>query len=115
MAAYAILEVEVHDVGEYLVHQGRVATLLDAAGARYLARGGESRGYEGVERPGSLILVEFPSLAATDAFFRGEAYRALVAHRDTCCRCRILAVEGLPPSSRTGSAPVSPTNSPGRH
>ncbi len=95
MAAYAILEVEVHDIGEYLLHQRQVAPLLEAVGARYLARGGESRGYEGVDQPASLMLVEFPSLAAMDAFYLGEAYRELISHRDTCSRCRILAVEGL--------------------
>ncbi len=95
MPAYAILEVEVHDIGEYLRHQRRVAPLLEAVGARYLARGGESRHYAGGGEPGSLILVEFPSLAAMDAFYRGEAYRELISHRDTCSRCRILAVEGL--------------------
>lgn len=115
MAAYAILEVEVHDIGEYLLHQRRVAPLLEAVGARYLARGGESRDYEGAEEPGSLILVEFPSLAAMDAFFRGEAYRELVAHRDTCSRCRILAVEGLSKPGRTASKTVSPTSAQGRH
>lgn len=95
MPAYAILEVEVHDIGEYLLHQSRVAPLLEAVGARYLARGGESRHYEGGREPGRLMVLEFPSLAAMDAFYLGEAYRELVAHRDACSRCRILAVEGL--------------------
>lgn len=95
MAAYAILEVDVHDIGEYLLHQQRVAPLLEAAGARYLARGGESRDYEGSEEPGRLILVEFPSLAAMDAFYNGDAYRQLRSHRDTCSTTRVLGVEGL--------------------
>ena len=95
MVAYAILEVDVHDIGEYLQHQQRVAPLLEAVGARYLARGGESRDYEGEEEPGSLILVEFPSLTAMDAFYNGEAYQQLRPHRDTCSKTRILAVEGL--------------------
>jgi uncharacterized protein (DUF1330 family) len=95
MAAYAILEVEVHDIAEYLVHHQQVAPLLEAAGARYLARGGSARDYEGAGEPGSLILIEFPSLAALDAFYTGPDYRELQGHRDSCSTSRILAVEGL--------------------
>ena len=95
MVAYAILEVDVHDIGEYLQHQQQVAPLLEASGARYLARGGESRDYEGPDEPGRLILVEFPSLAAMDAFYTGAAYQSLRTHRDTCSTTRIIAVEGL--------------------
>jgi len=95
MAAYAILEVEVHDIAEYLVHHQEVAQLLEAAGARYLARGGSARDYEGGSEPGSLMLIEFPSLAAIDAFYTGPAYRELRRHRDSCSTSRILAVEGL--------------------
>lgn len=95
MAAYAILEVDVHDIAEYLVHQRLLAPLLDAAGARYLARGGSARDYQGNDEPGRLILIEFPSLEAADSFYTSQAYLDLCAQRDSCSRSRILAVEGL--------------------
>ena len=96
MAAYAILEVEVHDIAEYLVHQQQLAPLLEAAGANYLARGGSFRNYEGGEEPGRLMLIEFPSLEAMDAFYSSDAYRELRSQRDSCSKTRLLAVEGLP-------------------
>jgi len=102
MAAYAILEVDVHDVAEYLLHHRQVAPLLEAAGARYLARGGSARRYEGPNEPGSLLLIEFPSMAAMDAFYTGPAYRELRDHRDSCSTSRILAVEGVCGLSRDG-------------
>ncbi len=43
MVAYAIVEVDVHDIADYLLHQQQLAPLLESAGARYLARGGESQ------------------------------------------------------------------------
>jgi len=96
MPAYALLEVDIHDIGEYLLHQAQLSPLLEAAGARYLARGGESRHYEGDgDEPGRLILLEFPSLEAIDEFYASEAYRRLKAHRDTCSNSRIVAVDGL--------------------
>lgn len=95
MVAYAIVEVDVHDIADYLVHQQLLVPLLQSAGARYLARGGELRHYEGDDEPGRLMVVEFPSLDAMDEFYQSEAYQALRSHRDACSRSRIVAVEGL--------------------
>jgi uncharacterized protein (DUF1330 family) len=95
MAAYAIVEVDVHDIADYLLHQKRVAPLLESVGARYLARGGELRDYEGEGEPGRLIVIEFPSLEVMDEFYTSEAYRELRSQRDACSSSRIIAVEGL--------------------
>ena len=95
MAAYAILDVDVFDIEHYLCYQKAVAPLLESAGARYLARGGEFRVYEGDCEPGRLILVEFPSLEAMDEFYESESYQALKPQRDACSRSRIIAVHGL--------------------
>lgn len=95
MAAYAILDVDVFDIEDFLRYQKAVAPLLAAAGARYLARGGEFRVYEGDYQPGRLILVEFPSLEAMDIFYESEGYQSLKIQREACSSCRILAVQGL--------------------
>lgn len=95
MAAYAIVDVTVHDIAEFLIYQRKLAPLLQAAGARYLARGGELRVYEGDYEPGRLLVVEFPSLESMDAFFSGSSYLSLQNERDACSTCRILAVQGL--------------------
>jgi uncharacterized protein (DUF1330 family) len=95
MAAYAIIEVDVHDIADYLVHQHQLAPLLESANARYLARGGEFRRYEADDELGRLIILEFPSMAAVDEFYNSEAYQALRPQRDACSSSRIIAVEGL--------------------
>lgn len=95
MVAYAIQDVVVHDIAEFLAYQRKLGPLLQAAGARYLARGGEFRVYAGDYEPGRLMVVEFPSLEAMDAFYASDAYQALAAERDACCSCRIVAVQGL--------------------
>ena len=95
MVAYAIVEVDVHDIADYLAHQQQLAPLLGSVGARYLARGGELRHYEGDYEPGRLMVVEFPSMEAMDEFYHSEAYQALRPQRDACSRSRIVAVEGL--------------------
>jgi len=95
MVAYTIVDVDVHDIADYLVYQQLLAPLLESAGARYLARGGDLRHYEGDYEPGRLMVVEFPSMEVMDEFYQSEAYQALKPQRDACSQSRIVAVEGL--------------------
>lgn len=95
MAAYAILDVEIFDIEKYLAFQKAIRPLLAAVGARYLARGGEFRIYDGDYQPQRLILLEFPTLEVMDDFFASPAFLALDLPRHACCNARILGVEGL--------------------
>jgi len=94
MAAYAIIDVDIYDIELYLQYQQAVRPLIEAAGARYLARGGEIVVFEGDYQPRRLVLVEFPSLQAMEDFYESDAYRALEAKRRTCSNARIVGLEG---------------------
>jgi uncharacterized protein (DUF1330 family) len=95
VAAYVITDLEVFDIEHYLAYQRAVRPLLAAAGARYLARGGSFRVYEGDYRPRRLVVLEFPTLEAVDEFYESGPYRALEPQRKACSSARIIAVEGL--------------------
>lgn len=94
MSAYAIMDVQIHDIGEYMEYMGRVAPLLEAAGARYLVRGGPFKVLEGDYQPYRLMVVEFPSLAALETFHASDEYTALKVTRDACSATRLIAVSG---------------------
>ena len=106
MAAYAILDLDIYDIAEYLRYQRAVRPLLEAAGARYLARGGEFTVFEGDYQPERLVLVEFPSLQDMEDFYQSEAYQALESQRLACSSARIIGVEGCSRAFRrlTGKA-----------
>ena len=95
MSAYAIMDVQIHDIGEYMEYMSRIGPLLEAAGARYLVRGGPFTVLEGDYEPNRLVLVEFPSLAAVEDFHASEAYEALREQRDRCSHTRLIAVSGI--------------------
>ena len=95
MPAYAIMDVQIHDIGEYMEYRGRVGPMLEAAGARYLVRGGPFTVLEGDYEPHRLVLVEFPTLAAVEAFHSSDEYKALREQRDRCSHTRLIAVSGL--------------------
>lgn len=95
MSAYAIVDLEVIDIERYLAYSRAVRPLLEAAGAHYLARGGEHRVFEGDYQPNRIILVAFPSLQVMDAFYQSEAYQALEGQRRACSQATIIGVQGL--------------------
>jgi uncharacterized protein (DUF1330 family) len=95
MSAYVIFDVEIRDLAQYQVFMQGVKTALEAAGARYLARGGAHKVHEGDWSPRRIVILEFPSVAAWEAFYTGPTYQGLKAIRDACSSARLVSVEGL--------------------
>lgn len=95
MAAYVIFDVDISDPARYQEFMAGVKPALEAAGARYLARGGAHRVYEGDWQPRRIVLLEFPSVAAWEAFYGGATYQGLKSVRDACSSARLVSVEGL--------------------
>jgi uncharacterized protein (DUF1330 family) len=95
MAAYAVFDVDIHDPPGYQEFMRKVKPALEAAGGRYLARGGAHKVYEGDWTPRRLVILEFPSIAAFESFYDGPVYRELKAIRDKASSARLVAVEGV--------------------
>ena len=64
MSAYVIFDVEIRDMTQYQEFVKGVKPAIDAAGGRYLARGGAHKVYEGDWTPRRIIVLEFPSVSA---------------------------------------------------
>ncbi len=95
MPAYVIFDVEIRDPSRYQEFMSKVKPALEAAGARYLARGGSHKVYEGDWTPRRIVLLEFPSVEAWETFYRGPVYQGLKAIRDECSSARLVSVDGL--------------------
>lgn len=95
MSAYVIFDVAITDAARYGEFMVGVMPALEQAGARYLARGGPLKVYEGDWQPRRIVLLEFPSVAAWEAFYNGATYRALKSVRDSCSSARLISVEGV--------------------
>lgn len=94
MSAYVIFDVEIRDMPRYQDFMKAVKPAIEAAGARYLARGGAHTVHEGDWEPRRIVVLEFPSIAAWERFYTGP-YQALKAIRDECSSARLVSVEGL--------------------
>ena len=95
MAAYLIADIEVTDPVGYEEYKKQVPAVIAAHGGRYLARGGASQVLEGTWRPRRSAIIEFPTLAALEAFWRSAEYRPLRELRERSARSNIVVIEGL--------------------
>jgi uncharacterized protein (DUF1330 family) len=95
MPAYVIFDVEIRDPARYQEFMAGVKPALEAAGARYLARGGAHKVYEGDWGPRRIVLLEFPSVEAWETFYNGPTYQGLKSIRDECSSARLVSVVGL--------------------
>lgn len=95
MAAYVIFDVDIRDMNQYQEFMNEVKPAVEAAGGRYLARGGAHQVYEGDWQPRRIVLLEFPTVAAFESFYYGPVYRGLRPIRDACSSARLVCVEGL--------------------
>jgi len=95
MPAYVIFDVEIRDPARYQEFMAGVKPALEQAGARYLARGGVHKVYEGDWEPRRIVLLEFPSIEAWEAFYNGPTYQGLKSIRDECSSARLVSVVGL--------------------
>ena len=95
MPAYLIAEVEVTDAQRYDAYRKLAPPAIAKYGGRYLARGGETVTLEGSWQPKRLLVVEFPTLARAQEFYRSPEYQAAKEARAGGATMKILAVEGL--------------------
>ena len=95
MSAYIIFDVQIRDMSKYQEFMIGIKPALEAAGGRYLARGGAHKVHEGNWEPRRIVILEFPSVAAWDDFYTGPVYQGLKSIRDECSSARLVSVEGL--------------------
>ena len=96
---FVIVDVDILDVPRYLTYMEKARPALEAAGGRYLVRGGAYTVYEGGWEPTRLVLIEFPSQKEWESFYYGAAYEGIKTIRDETSTANIVGVEGLSPSS----------------
>jgi len=95
MAHYGIFDVTITDLEKYKEYMMLVKPVIEAAGGRYLVRGGAHQVLEGDWHPTRLVLLEFPSAEAVQSFYQSPEYRGLKAMREACSRANLVTVEGV--------------------
>lgn len=94
MPCYFFAEVNVQDADEYRRYADAVPAILDSFGARFLAKGGATVALKGAPPEARIALVEFPDLAAAEAFWTSPEFQAIVPIRDRSAQTRAFLIDG---------------------
>jgi uncharacterized protein (DUF1330 family) len=94
MAAYVIGEIEVTDPATYDEYRKQVVATVQKFGGRFVVRGGKVEALEGGWSPQRIVVLEFPTLADAQRWYRSADYAPLIKLRQKAARGKLIAVEG---------------------
>jgi uncharacterized protein (DUF1330 family) len=92
--AYVIGQITVTNPEGYAFYAARVPATIDEAGGQYLVRGGDKTQLEGHSQGDRHVVLEFPSRAVAEAWYKGEAYQAILPHRLENSTGSLVLVDG---------------------
>jgi uncharacterized protein (DUF1330 family) len=92
--AYVIVDVQITDPERYDAYRALAGPAVEAAGGRYLARGGRTEVLEGERVPNRIVILEFDDLAAARAWYDSPQYVEARAAREGAGIGSFIAVEG---------------------
>jgi uncharacterized protein (DUF1330 family) len=94
MAAYVIGEIDVTDPATYDDYRKQVGATVEKFGGRFVVRGGSVQTLEGAWAPRRIVVLEFPSTAQAQKWYRSPEYAPLIKLRQKAARGRLILVEG---------------------
>ncbi len=95
MTAYVIYQGEVSNPERYEEYKPMAAASIEAAGGRYVVRGGDTETLEGDPPVGRTVVVEFPTVQAALDWYHGEQYAAARQVREGAATARMFVVDGV--------------------
>lgn len=95
MACYGIFDVEITDPTLYETYKKGAEASIAAAGGKYIVRGGEPVTLEGKPNPHRIIILEFGSRDAFDAWYHGPDYSRWKAMRQKSAKTGAFSVVGV--------------------
>ena len=85
MVANLIAEHIITDAVRFDEYRSRAAPMIAKYGGRYLTKGGSQKMPEGGHwAPQRVVIIEFPSIEALDAWYKSSEYQPLIALRKAC-------------------------------
>jgi uncharacterized protein (DUF1330 family) len=85
MAAYFIVEHKITDAAKFEEYRVKVGPMIARHGGRYLTKGGSHKLPEGGHwQPDRVAIIEFPDMAAFNAWYSSPEYQPLILLRKSC-------------------------------
>jgi uncharacterized protein (DUF1330 family) len=94
MPAYLVATVAVHDQETYLKYTARTPALIARHGGKFLTRGNPVLTLEGIPFEDRMVILEFPTQADCEAFFKDPEYEQAAVFRRQASVAQIVVQEG---------------------
>lgn len=95
MAAYIIVQVQVHNPDAYAEYRAQVPPTLEPYGGKFIVRGGQVETLEGDWLPERFVILEFPDVARAKAWWSSPEYRAIAELRYRNATSQMIVVQGV--------------------
>ena len=95
MPAYLVATVAVHDQQTYLKYTVRTPALIARHGGKFLTRGNPVLTLEGIPFKDRMVILEFPTQAHCEAFFKDPEYEEAAVFRREAAVAQIVVQEGV--------------------
>jgi len=95
MSAYIIACITVTDPERYPDYTAETPALIAKHGGRFVVRGGSPTTLEGPEETRRIVVIEFPSRAAAEAFYNDPVYAPVRAIRWEAADSELILVDGV--------------------
>ena len=96
MAAYVVVDVHRTDLERAGRYSEQSGPSVERHGGRFLARGGRTVTLEGGWGPERLVVIEFESVEAAQAWYDSVDYGDIRAIREGAGEWRMVVIEGMP-------------------
>ncbi len=95
MRGFIVVDVTIADLEGFKEYAARIPALLEKHGGAYIVKAAVPKIVrEGAETPQYIVIIEFPSIAAADAFIAERSSSDLIDIFNRSTRGRIVRVEG---------------------
>jgi uncharacterized protein (DUF1330 family) len=95
MAAYVIVEVEIHDPVSYEAYKLLTPAAIAAYDGTFVVRGGKSICLEGDWNPGRIVVLSFPTIERAKEWWASAIYSDAKAIRQAAAKTKMIVVEGI--------------------
>lgn len=95
MSAYVIASVTVSDAEKYKNYMALSPTAVAAAGGKFIVRGGNLKVLEGAWANPRIVIIEYATREAAEAFYDSALYVAARAEREGAAQFNMIVVDGV--------------------
>ena len=95
MSAYIVASVNVTDPEKYKNYMALSPVAIDAAGGKFIVRGGNPEILEGDWSRPRVVIIEYPTREAAKAFYDSALYVTARAEREGAAEFSMIVVDGV--------------------